>query len=208
MGVSLRRTLELNAMSIEEIDLVELYSCFPCVPKMARRILGWPVEKPASVFGGLTFGGGPIGNYMSHAVVSMVHRLREKNGVGRLFANGGFATHNHTILLGSAPIPAAVFPRAFDFQAEADAARGAAPAMAEPYEGPATIETYTVLYERDGSARQGVVVARTPAGERTLAKVLAADTDGIAFLTDGVVEPVATPGTIETGPEGDRVWRR
>src|ERR1700754_5047841 len=78
MQVSLRRALELNAMSIEEIDLVELYSCFPCVPKMARRILGWPVAKPASVFGGLTFGGGPIGNYMSHAVVSMVHRLREE----------------------------------------------------------------------------------------------------------------------------------
>lgn len=208
MHVSLRRTLELNAMSIEEIDLVELYSCFPCVPKMARRILGWPVEKPASVFGGLTFGGGPIGNYMSHAVVSMVQRLREKNGVGLLFANGGFATHNHTILLGSAPIPAAVFPRAFDFQAEADAARSAAPAIAEAYEGPATIETYTVFYERDGSARQGVIVARTPAGERTLAKVLPADSDGIAFLSDGEVEPVGTPGRIEIGSEGDRVWRR
>lgn len=208
MDVSLRRTLDLNGLSIEDIDLVELYSCFPCVPKMARRVLGWPVEKPATVFGGLTFGGGPIGNYMSHAVVSMVQRLREARGVGLLFANGGFATHNHTILLGSAPIAAAVFPRAFDFQAEADASRGAAPEMAEAYEGPATIETYTVLYERDGSARLGVIVARTPAGERTLAKILATDGDGIAFLTDGAAEPVGASGTIVTGPEGDRVWRR
>lgn len=208
MDVSLRRTLDLNRLSVEDIDLVELYSCFPCVPKMARRVLGWPVEKPATVFGGLTFGGGPIGNYMSHAVVSMVQRLRAARGIGLLFANGGFATHNHTILLGSAPIAAAVFPRAFDFQAEADVARGAAPEMAEAYEGPATIETYTVLYERDGSAKHGVIVARTPAGERTLAKVLAADVDGIAFLTDGVVEPVGTLGAIVPGPEGDRVWHR
>ena len=63
-----------------------------------------------------------------------------------------------------------------------------------------------MLYERDGSARLGVIVARTPAGERTLAKVLATDGEGIAFLTDGMVEPVGTSGTIVTVPTGDRVW--
>ena len=46
-----------------------------------------------SFFGGLTFGGGPIGNYMSHAVASMVGKLRETGGKGLLFANGGYATH-------------------------------------------------------------------------------------------------------------------
>ncbi|MGN6689970.1 MAG: acetyl-CoA acetyltransferase, partial [Sphingopyxis sp.] len=72
METSITRTLSLNAMTVEDFDCVELYSCFPCVPKMARRILGWPSDRPATVFGGLTFGGGPIANYMSHAVVSMV----------------------------------------------------------------------------------------------------------------------------------------
>ena len=77
MIVSLRRALELNGLTPADLDAAELYSCFPCVPKMARRVIGWPLERAASVFGGLTFGGGPVGNYMSHAVVSMVLALRK-----------------------------------------------------------------------------------------------------------------------------------
>ena len=170
MDVSIRECLALNRLSVADLDCVELYSCFPCVPKMARRVLGWPIEKPATVFGGLTFGGGPIGNYMSHAVVSMVLRLREAGRYGLLFANGGFATHNHTIVLSRVPT-AGEFPQSFDFQEEADRTRGAVPPVVEEYEGPATIETYTVLFERDGSAKWGVIVARTVDGARTLAKV-------------------------------------
>lgn len=124
MAVSIRRALELNAMTVDDLDHVELYSCFPCVSKMARRVLGWPVEKPTTVFGGLTFGGGPIGNYMSHAVVSMVLKLRQSGRHGLLFANGCFATHNHTIVIGREPIAAARFPHDFHFQQEADADRG------------------------------------------------------------------------------------
>lgn len=208
MAVSIRRTLELNAMTAADLDHVELYSCFPCVPKMARRVLDWPLDKPATVFGGLTFGGGPIGNYMSHAVVSMVLKLRDSGKYGLLFANGGFATHNHTIVIGREPIVGATFPHDFHFQAEADADRGAVPQVAEAYEGPATIETYTVLYERNGSAKWGVIVATTPDGERTLAKVLATDPGGIAFLTNGELEPVGTSGRIVMDGHGDQIWHR
>jgi acetyl-CoA C-acetyltransferase len=208
MAVSIRRALELNRMAANDFDHVELYSCFPCVPKMARRVLGWPVDRPATVFGGLTFGGGPIGNYMSHAVVSMVHKLRVAGRYGLLFANGGFATHNHTIVIGREPIAAASFPQPFHFQAEADADRGTVPAIVETYEGPATIETYTVLYQRDGSAKWGVIVAKTPDGSRTLAKVPAGDTAGIAFLTDGRAEPVGSAGDIRGNAAGDQIWTR
>src|ERR1700733_1155186 len=62
MSVSLRKALELNGLVTADLDHVELYSCFPCVPKMARRVIDWPSERAASVFGGLTFGGGPVGN--------------------------------------------------------------------------------------------------------------------------------------------------
>lgn len=208
MAVSITRTLELNRLGVADIDAVELYSCFPCVPKMARRVLGWPADRPATVFGGLTFGGGPIGNYMSHAVVSMVARLRAGGRHGLLFANGGFATHNHAIVLGRAPIAAATFPQDFDVQAEADAQRGPIPPIVEAYEGPATIETYTVLYQRDGSAKWGVIMARTPAGARTLAKVPASDAEGIAFLTDGLAKPVGSAGQIRTDGDGDQIWTR
>lgn len=208
MRVSITRAMELNRLSVDDLDYVEFYSCFPTVPKMARRILGWPLEKPATVFGGLTFGGGPVGNYMAHAVVSMVKLLRAGGRFGLLFANGGIAAHNHTIALSNRPFEAAQFPQDYDYQAEADAARGPIPPQAEHYAGPATIETYTVLYQRDGTPRFGVVVARTPDGARTLAKVPREDGAGIAFLTDGRVDPVGTAGTVVSSPEGDQIWQR
>ena len=208
MTVCLEQTMAFNAVSAEDLDLVELYSCFPCVPKMARRVIGWPVDKPATVFGGLTFGGGPIGNYMSHAVAEMVDALRAGEGqTGLLFANGGFATHNHAIVLATSPLPGAGEAHDFDCQAQADAARGDVPALVQDYAGPARVESYTVFYARDGSPRDGVVVARTPDGARTLAKVPGEDTATIAWLTDGAVQPVGTAG--EVVADGDmRLWQR
>lgn len=208
MEVCLERTLEWNGVTAGDLDLAELYSCFPCVPKMARRVIGWPLDKPATVFGGLTFGGGPIGNYMSHAVAEMVDALRARAGKkGLLFANGGYATHNHAIVLGMEPLPGAGEAHEFDCQAEADAARGRVPELVKDYAGPAEIETYTVFYARDGKPRSGVVVARLPDGNRTLAQVPGDDAATIAFLTDGAAEPVGTKGEVVAA--GDmKVWRR
>ena len=208
MEVSIRRAMQLNELTTADLDFVELYSCFPCVPKMARRIIGRPADKPASVFGGLTFGGGPIGNYMSHAVVEMVLKLRERGRKGLLFANGGYATHNHTLVIGREPPPSEFLPYGFDFQAEADAQRGAVPFLDESYEGPGEIETYTVLHERNAEPKFGVIVARTPRGARFLAKIPSKDVAGIAFLTDGLKEPVGTKGRASRGPGGDLVWSR
>ncbi|WP_439569130.1 acetyl-CoA acetyltransferase [Sphingopyxis sp.] len=196
MATSITRTLALNGMTAADFDHVELYSCFPCVPKMARRILGWPVDRPATVFGGLTFGGGPIANYMSHAIVSMVDRLRAEGRYGFLFANGGFATDNHCIVLGREPIAAASFPQDFDYQAEAEAQRGAVPDLIEDYAGSATIESYTIFYGRDGTPKAGVVVARTPGGARTLAHVDVTDTAMLTLLTDGTAEPIGMAGEV------------
>jgi acetyl-CoA C-acetyltransferase len=206
METSIRRTLELNQMQASDFDFVELYSCFPCVPKMARRILGWPIDRPATVFGGLTFGGGPIANYMSHAVVSMVEKLRKEGRTGFLFANGGFATDNHCIVVSNKPIAAAHFPQNFDYQAEADAAREPVPVLEKDYVGACRLETYTLFYSRNGLPKGGAVVALTPAGHRTLAHVDVADAAVVAFLTDGSIEPVGTSGAIIVDSDGRRIW--
>jgi acetyl-CoA C-acetyltransferase len=208
MTVSIRKAMELNGLVTADLDHVELYSCFPCVPKMARRVIDWPVERAASVFGGLTFGGGPIGNYMSHAVVSMVLALRQSGRHGLLFANGGIATHNHSIVLSRAPAAPNIFPQNFDFQAEADLLRGPAPTVQEDYLGPATVETYTVLYDRDGSAQHGAIIGRALNGARFIAKVPAADRAALHWLTSGEQEPVGMPGTAVKGADGDTWWAR
>lgn len=195
LEVSIEKSLQLNGVTSADLDHVELYSCFPCVPKLSRRVLGWPLDRPITVFGGLTFGGGPIGNYMSHAIASMVERLRHGGGRGLLHANGGYATYNHTILLSSEPMTAR-FPRSYDFQADADARRRPVPPLEEGYAGPATIETWTVHFDRSGAPRLGTIVARTPAGGRTLATVPADDADTISFLLDLATEPIGTSGVI------------
>jgi acetyl-CoA C-acetyltransferase len=206
LTISIERALELNGVSAEDLAHVELYSCFPCVPKMARRVLGWPLDKPMTVFGGLTFGGGPIGNYISHAIAEMVSRLRGTPSQGLLFANGGYATHNHTLVLSGAPT-GAQFPQDFDFQDEADRRRGDIPELDEAYLGDATIETYTVHYDREGSPRSGVIVGRTPAGKRTLALVPRSDAATISFLTSGTAEPIGSTGWITRNQDGMGQWR-
>jgi acetyl-CoA C-acetyltransferase len=207
LDVSLAGALELNGASVAELDHVELYSCFPCIPKMARRQLGWPLEKPATVFGGLTFGGGPVGNYMSHAVVSMVQALRRQGALGLLFANGGYASHYHSILLGVRPFPGAVFPQAYDLQARADALRAPAPRFDEAYEGPVQIETYTVSFDRAGAPGMATIVARTPQGGRTVALTPADDDATIRFLIDGRREPVGAAGRIFKADDADEARR-
>ena len=206
MAVTLTATLAANALTPGEIELAELYSCFPCIPKMARRTLGWPAERPASVVGGLTFGGGPIGNYMSHAVAQAALRLREGSGPALLFGNGGFATHNHAIVLTREPLPNTRFPQDFDRQMQADAQRGPAAPLDESHTGPGVIETYTVLYDRSGAPTHGVVIARSPAGARFLARVPGDDTTTIGFLTDGEHEPVGSRGVATAAGDGLTDW--
>lgn len=206
METSIRTTLALNQMTGTDFDYVELYSCFPCVPKMARRTLDWPLDRPATVFGGLTFGGGPIANYMSHAVVSMVDRLRTKGTNGFLFANGGFATDNHCIVLSKIPVAAASFPQDFDYQAQADAARGDVPELAQDYCGPAKIESFTVFHDRDGVPNAGVVIALNDVGQRSLAHIDVSNAAHLDFFTGGTAEPIGQSGAIISRDDTARFW--
>ncbi len=206
MIVSLQKALELNDLQISDIDHLELYSCFPVVPKLARRVLGIPASTQMTVFGGLTFGGGPIGNYMTHAAASMVEALRRGGTNGFLFANGGYATHNHSIVLTKTPQPEGTFPHNFDYQSEADAMRGETPAMQLEHSGPANLETYTVLFDRTGKPKQGVVIARVNDTARTIAAVPAEAADTIARLLSGQNDLIGAHGTVDR-QDGRNVWR-
>ena len=195
MKVTLDKVMDLNGLKAANLDHVELYSCFPCVPKLARRELGLSADRPLTVHGGLTFGGGPIGNYMSHAAAALVRKLRQGGEYGLLYGNGGHCTHNHAIVLARHQIAGVSLPQDYHYQSEADALRGPVPPLTDVYEGPAVIETYTVYYGRDGSPGHAVVLARNPAGDRVINRVDADDEAGIEYLTNGKHEPVGTRGT-------------
>ncbi|MCX7360064.1 MAG: acetyl-CoA acetyltransferase [Alphaproteobacteria bacterium] len=207
LEASLRSALALNGLTSADLDHVELYSCFPVMPKLARRAIDWPLSKPMTVFGGLTFGGGPVGNYMSHAIASMTDALRTNGRHGLLFGNGGFATTSHSIVISRDPAIAAQGAHDPSVQSEADAKRGPAPTLLETYTGEGEIDNYTVFYDREGAAKSGVIVGRTPARERFLAYVSRDDAELIAFLTNGAREPVGALGHVTTDAEGVNHWR-
>ncbi|MEJ5988451.1 hypothetical protein WG902_00510 [Ramlibacter sp. PS3R-8] len=205
MQASLLSTLQRNGLQAADCDLLEIYSCFPCVPKYARRVLGIPAGRPLSVSGGLTFAGAPIRNYMMHAAAEMTRRMRDNGGRnGLLFANGGFMTEAHAIAVSREPLRDARLPGDFDAQEHADRLRGRIPRFVQDHAGPATIETYTVAYRADGEPAHGTVIARTPAGERLFAR--AQGRELLEWLTCGQEEPVGSRGTVAAAADGLADW--
>ena len=72
----LKAVMDLIEGDGKKFDAIELYSCFPVVPKMARRTLGLGPDVQPTVAGGLTFFGAPLNTYMTHAACAMVRKLR------------------------------------------------------------------------------------------------------------------------------------
>ena len=91
-------------------------------------------------------------------------------------------------------------------QAQADARRGSVPAFLEAAEGPARLETHTVLYDRDGAPTHGVAIVRT-AGGRVLARVPGDDGDTLAALTAQDAFAIGRVGTLRAGGDGVTDWR-
>src|SRR5690606_6077016 len=102
---------------------------------------------------------------------------------------------------------APVFPQDFSVQAEAEALRDPIPAIDDAREGPARLETYTLLYARDGSPDFGAILARRPDGSRLIARVDGDDTGLVALLTDGRREPVGMEGIAARGEDGLLRWQ-
>src|ERR1700712_2443941 len=95
----LKVAMDLVGGSGKNFGAIELYSCFPCVPKMARRTLGLGADVQPTVTGGLTFFGAPLNTYMTHAACAMVRRLRSGARLGLLYGQGGFVTKHHALVL-------------------------------------------------------------------------------------------------------------
>ena len=203
----LERAVEIAGGDAERFDLLELYSCFPVVPKMALRTLGLdPHEHRPTVTGGLTFFGGPLNNYMSHSVAAMVRRLRNGEGkIGLLYGQGGFVNKHHGLVVGTQPA-ASPLPENYSVQGQADAQRDPVPTLAEHYAGPAAIETYTIIYGRDGTPIQGIVIVRTPEGSRTMARVPATDETSLALLQSRERNAIGTQGQVRIDAFGKPVW--
>ena len=204
--VVLEQAVEIAGGDASAIDLAELYSCFPIVPKMALKTLKLRPDVKPTVTGGLTFFGGPMNNYMSHGVCAMVRELRAGKGTtGLLYGQGGVVSKHHALLISTRPPEKTLSPD-YSVQARADALRGSVPEFTETYEGAATVETHTIIYTPKGEVLHGVVIARTADGQRTIAKVRRDDDRSILVLSSLDANPIGTSGHIRTDAFGARRW--
>lgn len=157
-----RRVLELAGAGVDDLSHVDLYSCFPSAVQVAATEIGLPQDRQLTVTGGLTFAGGPLNNYVTHSVATMVSVLRSDPGsLGLVTANGGFLT-KHAMGVYSTEPPKSGF-RWQDVQQEVDTLPTRQ--VVEEHDGPAEIEAYTVMFDRAGPER-ALVSCILPDGRR------------------------------------------
>jgi acetyl-CoA C-acetyltransferase len=192
---AMKRALAAADVSLADIGVIDLYSCFPIAVFNICDGLGLAPDDPRglTVTGGLPFFGGAGNNYSMHAIAETVRRLRAKPGaVGLVGANGGFLSKYS---VGVYSTQAKDF-RPFDskpLQAEVDA--WTAPEMDAAFTGEAEVETYTIDYA--GPSPRGIVIARCPAG----ARIVAMSEDG-AVVDDMVrTDPIGRRVTLAPGDQ-------
>lgn len=174
-----RRALELAELGIDDVQLVDVYSCFPSAVQVAANELRLPLadpDRPLTVTGGLTFAGGPWNNYVTHSIATMAERLVTAPGQrGLITANGGYLTKHSFGVYGTEP-PSHEF-RWADVQPEVDR-EPTRKALVE-WAGVGTVETWTTPFDREGSPEKAFLAVRTPDDSRVLAVI----TDGAEAAT-------------------------
>src|SRR5947208_15341092 len=202
----LKAVMDLVEGDGKKFDAIELYSCFPCVPKMARRTLGLGPDVQPTVTGGLTFFGAPLNTYMTHAAVAMVRKLRQGGKLGLLYGQGAFVTKHHGLVL-SRESPKGALSQDTSVQAAADRNRRKVPDFVTEASGNGKVESFTVIYKGKGDVEHGVVMMRTEGDQRALARIPANDEKTLKSLLNMDQTPVGTVGAIVAAEDGVLEWR-
>lgn len=160
-----KAALDAGGLVADEVDLVELYSCFPLAIETYADALGLPLSRDLTVTGGMPFAGGPYNNYVLQATCRAAELLRQKKGKTALVSSvSGILTKQAFCLLSAQPAP--------DGFVHADLSETVAAEMktrdvVDAYTGEATIAGYTVLHGR-GQTPRGLLLVDTPDGRRAL----------------------------------------
>lgn len=194
---SIDASLRVSGTAKEDIDLFDIYSCFPIVPKLAAQHLGLPLtggKKPLTVLGGLTSFGGAGNNYSMHAFTEITRQLRDGKGQRALvLCNGGVVSYQYVVILGKNPREDGQYPT--ESPLPDTITDVPAPEIALDAQGEAVVETYTVEFGRDGSPLRGYVVGRLRGNnKRFLANH--GDESTLRHMASGVGEIVGKSGWV------------
>ncbi len=192
--IAAARALELANTTLDDIDLLEIYSCFPSAVQVQMSELALTDARPLTVTGGMTFGGGPLNNFVLQSTVSMAQRLRDGSGattgqvgqVGMVTSVSGLLT-KPGVAIWSSISPKHGF-RSIDVTAEALQKTPTCP-MSTQERGTATVIGSTVSYVRDEQPRAIAVLELTD-GSRTVASTDVPDDIELFTTTDPVGQRV------------------
>lgn len=161
--------LGAGGLSIDDVDLIDLYSCFPSAVEVAAQELDLALEDPRglTITGGLPYFGGPGNNYPMHSIATAVEGLRGTGQLALVSGLGWFSTKHSIGVYGGEPPPDG-FVRADTgaVQAEIDAA---AVPLADRPAGRATVDAATIAYGKDGEVVAAPVYATLGDGSRVAA---------------------------------------
>lgn len=151
---------------LADLELVELYSCFPAAVRVQQRALGLPIDGIPTITGGEAFAGGPWNNFVLQTTAAMVERVRSRRGalglvstLSGLMNKPGLAVYSTDP--GSSPLLVG------DLAADAATVSERRPVVPS-HRGPARVVTYTVFYDGLDPVRT-TVIADTPEGPRCIA---------------------------------------
>lgn len=162
---------ELGNLKIDQLDFIDLYSCFPSAVQIAMLELGLSGDdsRGLTVTGGLPYFGGPGNAYVMNSVATMMNKVRSKpNSFGLATANGWYITKHGAGIYSSKPFEGewnqvadmSIPQKLIDNQNR--------PKFTENPEGKATVETYTVVHSRSGPD-QGIIIGKLEDGTRFIA---------------------------------------
>jgi acetyl-CoA C-acetyltransferase len=195
---SLTAALQRGGLEASQLDVIDLYACFPVVPKLGLLTLGLPRTRRVTATGGNTAFGGPGNNFSMHAIASVVDELRAGGRIGLVYANGEYVTKHHAVLLSRDP-------HVEGYVGSGDQIRdtsGQGPRVVDDATGEATIETWTVEFDRAGRAATAFVIGRRPDGARFAAISRPGDQALLHRLTDPSQQVIGS--SVQVRPEGGR----
>lgn len=203
LRAALLGVLDQAKKSVDDVQHLDLYSCFPIVVNEARDILGIPADdpRPLTQTGGLPYFGGPGNNYSMHAIAAMVERLRNDRGsYGLVLANGGWISKLAVGLYSTTPVEDWQAPNSDALQRSLDASEHL---EIEPYpEGAAVLDTYVVHYFK-GFPVKAIIVGRLKSNnKRFYATSPMADTDTVQALL--AENPIGKTIFVAADPKGNR----
>jgi len=190
--------LELAEVEREELDFVDLYSCFPAALQMHALELGLPLspEKTPTITGGMRFAGGPLNNYVLQATVRMAQCLRRKPGSTGLVSCVSGILNKHGFAVWASRAPVRPFGDLEPDQKMRKASKFQRYSLEANYQGAAEIAGYTVLHQGEKPV-SAVAVCTLPGQEKRRTVVQCEDPRVMERMMQE--EFCARPVRIETG---------